>query len=202
MGKNNLAYGIGINDSNYPVYIQKVINGKQERTWTCPYYASWRGMIRRCYDKKYHADYPTYIGCTVSSEWLLFSNFRAWMIAHDHIGAHLDKDILDIGNKVYGPETCVFLKPEVNTFLNDQKPSRGEWPIGVRKKIDTGRFEANCQNPFTRKQEHLGYFDAPEDAHEAWRARKHEHACRYADMQTDPRIAAALRSRYAKSEEM
>jgi hypothetical protein len=60
-----------------------------------------------------------------------------------------------------------------------------------------GRFRSYCGNPFTGKVEHLGYFNNPEDAHEAWRQRKHELACRYADEQADERVAKALRERFA-----
>lgn len=61
---------------------------------------------------------------------------------------------------------------------------------------------ARCNNPFTLARECLGFFQDPDAAHEAWRARKHEHACVYADMQTDPRIAKALRARYAQGESL
>jgi hypothetical protein len=112
-------------------------------------------------------------------------------------GNQLDKDILVPGNKVYSPETCVFVSSALNSFLLDHGRARGKWPLGVGPHKMTGKFRARCSNPFTGKEESLGMFSDPADAHEAWRARKHEHALRYADMQSDPRVADALRSRFS-----
>jgi len=110
---------------------------------------------------------------------------------------HLDKDILSPGNKVYSPDTCVFIPPYLNKFLTDHGRARGEFPIGVSWNKDNRKFGARCSNPFLGKDEHIGYFVDPDNAHEAWRARKHEHALLYAGMQKDPRIAQALRTRFS-----
>lgn len=197
--------GIGINDVDYPVSLYAIVCGRKKQVWICPLYRAWKDMLVRCYSEKHHASQPTYIGCSANTEWHSFSKFRAWMLTQDHEGKHLDKDILSPGNKVYGPDTCVFVSQELNTFLTDSAAARGKWPIGVHWSKKTGKLEAGCGNPFTRngllkKNDFLGYFDCPNAAHEAWRQRKHEHACRYADMQTDPRIAQALRTRYAQGE--
>lgn len=119
------------------------------------------------------------------------------MIDQKWEGMSLDKDIIVLGNKVYGPDTCVFVPCQVNNFLTDHGAARGAWPIGVSWGEEACKFKARCRNPITGKQEHLGYFTDPAEAHEAWRARKHQHALRYAEQQTDSRIAAALRTRYA-----
>ena len=114
--------------------------------------------------------------------------------------SQIDKDILYPGNKVYGPETCVFVSCQINVFLVDCASARGDFPVGVNWEQNAGKFRARCRNPFTKKHEYLGLFSDPQDAHEAWREKKHEHACRYADMQTDLRIAEALRRRYLEAE--
>ena len=155
-------------------------------------------MLKRCHSAGYLSNRPTYIGCRVASEWLKFSSFRSWMDAQDWKGNHLDKDVLMPGNKVYAPEVCVFIPRVLNNFLNECGRARGEWPLGVYWNKPSRKFMAQCNNPFTGKQENLGLFDFPEAAHEAWRARKHEHAMRYADQQSDQRIAEALRARFAK----
>ena len=74
---------------------------------------------------------PTYKGCSVSEEWLRFSNFKRWMEKQDWDGKQLDKDILFEGNKVYSAETCVFVTSVVNSFTSDSGAKRGEWLIGV-----------------------------------------------------------------------
>lgn len=122
--------------------------------------------------------------------------FRAWMETQDWKGKHLDKDILFQGNKVYSANTCVFVDGVVNTFINDNAAARGEWPIGVHWFEQRQKFVSMCSNPFTKKLEHLGYFTCPQEAHQAWKARKHELACQLADLQADERVAEALRTRY------
>lgn len=195
------VHGVGANDCGYPVSIFGTVSGKSRRLWMCPYYSTWCSMLNRCYNTKTQARYPTYIGCTVAPEWLSFSAFRAWMLTQDWEGKHLDKDLLVIGNKLYSPEMCVFVPGKLNTFLNDCGSARGDWPVGVDLHKSSGKFRANCCNPLTGKREYLGLFGCPDSAREAWRARKHELALRYADQQTDPRIAQALRARYATKPE-
>lgn len=195
--KGKLVLGFGINDSGYPVNAHAVIDGKHKKVWTCPIYRAWKNMLARCYSAKTQARQPTYAGCSVAHEWRSFSAFREWMLGQQWEGNQLDKDILAQGGKVYSPGSCVFVSGDLNNFMNDRGSSRGEWPLGVNWDKARGKFQAKCCNPFTTKQEYLGLFTDPIEAHEAWRARKHEMACIYADQQTDPRIAAALRTRYA-----
>lgn len=152
-------------------------------------------MIVRCYSSKYHSR-STYKDCYVQDEWKTFSNFRKWMEAQEWEGLHLEKDLLICGNKVYSPDTCVFVTQQVNGFLIDSVEFRGEWPIGVNWHKNVGKFIAQCNNPFTKKSEHLGVFDCPYEAHAAWLAKKLEHAYALAAIQTDPRVAAALIERY------
>lgn len=189
--KTNLVYGAGLNDANYE--IGKKVDGKLV---ICRFYSRWAHMISRCYNKKHHLKQPTYENCTVCEEWLSFSNFKAWMEQQDWEGKELDKDLLFIGNKLYSPETCVFVSSTTNGFTLDCRATKGDWPIGVSFHKFHNKFGARCQNPFIKKLEHLGYFECPQMAHEAWRKRKHELACQLADLQTDDRVANALRTRY------
>jgi hypothetical protein len=190
----NGMYGVATNDADYQVKV----NVNRKPIWCCPYYERWAHMLARCYSKEFQKTKSTYIGCSVCEEWLLFSNFKQWMEAQDWIGKELDKDILFEGNKVYSPETCVFVSSKTNTFMSDSRAIRGEWPIGVCYNKSRGKFKAECCNPFTLKKEFLGRFHCPQEAHNAWKRRKHELACELADSEyvTDPRVAAALRIRY------
>ena len=155
-------------------------------------------MLKRCYSAKLQECYPTYRGCTVSEDWLVFSKFKAWMEKQDWEGKDLDKDILIEGNKVYSAETCVFVTRMVNTFIIDSGAARGEWKIGASWHKKKNKFQSMCKNPFTKKLEYLGYFDCEQAAHEAWRKRKLELAHELAAIQTDPRVAKALIDRYSK----
>lgn len=205
MKTRKLVYGVGVNDADY--FTQKFepvgyVNGKQKqkRVWICPCYQTWKNMLKRC-SEEWQEKYPTYRGSSVSAEWLTFSNFRKWMVEQDWEGNQLDKDILFEGNKVYSAETCVFVTPMVNTFTTDSGATRGEWLIGVCWSKEKAKFQSNCSNPFTKKQEHLGLFTCEMEAHEAWRKRKLELAHELAAIQTDPRVAKALVERYSKPQE-
>lgn len=201
MQSKRLLQGVGLNDADYAVQRFIRVNGKLVQQWICPFYRTWSHMIQRCYSGKLHSTRPTYERCYVCDEWLIFSRFRDWMIGQDWNGMELDKDIIFQGNRVYSPETCVFVESKLNCFLCDAGTIRGKWPLGVCFKKSSSKFMSQCCNPFSGRREFLGYFHDPESAHEAWRSRKHQHAMRYADMQTDPRIADALRSRYAQKKE-
>ena len=199
--KIKLVYGVGINDADYVVQKRETVeyeNGKQKQrlVWECPYYRVWVDMLRRCYSTKLQEKYPTYKGCSVSEEWLRFSNFRRWMESQDWNGMQLDKDILLEGNKIYSAETCVFVTSKVNTFTIDCRASRGDWLIGVNLDKERGKFLSRCSNPFTKKQENLGYFTYEQEAHQAWLERKLEFAHLIAEEQTDERVARALIERY------
>ena len=203
MKPRKLVFGIGVNDADYVVNKKETIGyegGKQrfKLIWACPYYSTWVRMLSRCYSAKAQDKRPTYRGCTVSEEWLTFSNFKAWMEKQEWEGKHLDKDLLFEGNKVYSAETCVFVTPMVNSFTLDSGASRGEWLIGVHWDKEKEKFRAQCCNPFTKKIEKLGRFTSEQQAHEAWAKRKLELARELAAIQTDPRVAKALIDRYSK----
>jgi hypothetical protein len=163
----------------------------------CPFRQKWRHMINRCKDESFLRRNPTYAGCSVCDEWLIFDNFKSWMQAQDWKGKQLDKDLLIEGNKVYSPQTCLLVSHSVNSFMTDHRAARGDYPIGVSLDCGGKRFRARCRNPFTKKQESLGSFFTPEDANRAWMAKKSEFAFKLADLQNDEKVANALRRRYA-----
>ena len=204
--KAKLIQGVGINDADYVVkvseYLEEILpSGKKKRklVWFCPYYSRWTDMLRRCYSKKLHEKRPTYLGCTVCKEWLTFSSFREWMTTQEWEGKELDKDLLIDGNKIYSPETCVFVSREVNIFVITRGKSRGEYLIGCHWDKRDKKFLSKCCNPFTKKRKFLGYFSTELEAHLVWKKRKHEYACQLADSEyvTDERIALVLRTKYA-----
>lgn len=197
MKPKKLVYGVGVNDAGYAVKKNETIgyvNGKlkQKQVWVCPFYRNWIDMLDRCYSEKRQERNRTYKGCTVSDEWLTFSNFKAWMEKHEWEGKQLDKDILIEGNKIYSADTCVFVTQATNKFTIDSGASRGEWLIGADWRKRIGKFRSRCRNPFTKKSEHLGYFTSEQEAHQAWRKRKLELAHELAAIQTDARVAKAL----------
>jgi hypothetical protein len=186
-----LAFGVGINDSDYP--LNPRLGSKRN---PCPFYTKWKDMLMRCYSEQYLRKKPEYVGCSVCDDWLVFTKFKAWMSTQDWHGKCLDKDIVNPGNKVYSPENCALVTEMTNNFVvGITKMLKGEM-VGARKK-DCGKYHARCRNPFNLKSEHIGSFDTELDAHLAWKARKHEHAIKLAAMQTDARVAESLLRIYA-----
>ena len=184
--KPKLVHGVGINDADYPVNPL----GPDKKGRMCPYYDVWHNMLRRAYDPKYAARYPTYIGVTVCEEWHSFMAFRAWMETQDWEGKQLDKDIIVPGNKVYSPATCVFVLSEINSLLTDGAAQRGKWPIGVSWHKASNKFCAHIKEG--GKKQHLGSFATPEAAHIAWRKEKLRIVRAAARECDDPRVSAGL----------
>ena len=144
--KNKLVLGVGINDSDDPIWI----DGAIIKSYSC-----WASMLNRCYYQKFLVRRPTYIGCTVCEEWLSFSNFKKWFDLNYRVGCHLDKDILIQENKIYSPDTCCFVPQYLNSILTDSGSVRGELPLGVSLKLTTKRngkqytyYLARCNNGY------------------------------------------------------
>lgn len=154
--------GIGINDADY--ILKPIIDGKQT---VCPFYRAWSDMIKRCYSQKLQRRSPCYIGCTVTKSWLIFTNFKSWMKLQNWQGMQLDKDIKVIGNKIYSPDTCLFVSPQINSLLLDRAKSRGACPIGVSFHKRARKFIAQCRS--FRGYKHLGLFLTEESAHEVYK---------------------------------
>ena len=202
---NKLVYGVGVNDLGYRTQVREEVTkngGKRilKTVFKCKYYAVWDSMLKRCYSEKYLERYPSYIGTSVCSEWLSASAFKKWMEQQDWHGKCLDKDIIAPKSKLYSPETCAFVLNATNLFVTARDACRGDYPVGVNLFKPTGKYQARCKNPFTGKQEYLGLFSTTDEAHEAWRKRKHELAQLVAATESDPRIVEALKKRYSFEE--
>lgn len=140
-------------------------------------YKTWHGMLRRCYDEKHQEKYPTYKDCSVSKEWLNFQMFAEWFEKNYVDGWCLDKDILIKGNKVYSLETCCFIPQEINNLFTKANKIRGKYPIGVSKQGN--KFVAKLYKK--DRQTHLGYFNTPEEAFQAYKVAKEVYIKEVAD---------------------
>lgn len=156
-------FGIGVNDASYTT--TPTVDGVR----LCdPAYYAWADMLKRAYSPKFHATNQTYSDVTVCNEWHSFSAFRAWWLDNYLEGCYLDKDLLAVGNREYGPDACVYVPRWLNNFTEDRGALRGEFPIGVSFYKKTGKYQSICNNPITGKKHGLGYFTTPEAAHDAW----------------------------------
>jgi len=138
-------------------------------------YAAWYNMILRCYSPKYHKVQPTYIGCSVTNDWLDYQNFAEWYESHEfaNLGYELDKDLLVLSNKIYSPKTCCLIPKELNALLLSRGNDRGEHPVGVIFNNKSGRYHA--QISLNGKRKHLGSFKTSNEAYQAYKAAKVSH---------------------------
>ena len=202
---SKLVFGVGVNDLGYRTQVYEWVteNGGrrvQKHVFVCKFYEAWKNMLMRCYGKKYLERNPSYNGTSVCSEWLSATAFKKWMEQQDWQGKSLDKDIIAPRSKLYSPETCAFVLATTNSSVIARDASRGDYPVGVSLYKRTGRYLATCNNLFTGKLEYLGLFSTPEEAHEAWRKRKHDLAQRVAATESDLRVVEALKKRYSIEE--
>lgn len=147
-----ILYGVGINDLPYPIK-------------NCPYYERWRSILCRCYSKKFHNKNKSYEECFICDDWKYSSNFKKWMEEQDWEGKVLDKDILIKNNKIYSPETCIFIPIEINSLIVKTNKNR-EYPIGVYKSNTKNKFDAIIS--IRKKKIFLGSYFNLFDAHRSW----------------------------------
>lgn len=173
------VYGIGfIGEGEY----KTSMNSKHT-----PQYNFWFNMLRRCYDEKMQEKSPTYKGVTVCEEWFCFNTFAKWFDDNYYEvngeQMNLDKDILFKGNKVYSPETCVFVPKAINMLFVKSDLKRGGLPIGVcfdkRRKKYRGTFG-------TRKGKRIEKLhDTQEDAFQFYKLHKENYIKQVADEYKD-----------------
>jgi hypothetical protein len=161
--RNSLVQKMGVNDA--PFMVSPTINGIKIKH---PAYIAWQSMLNRCYDSKYKEKYPTYVGVTCCTEWLLFTTFARWFKQNYIDGYHLDKDLLYKSNKIYSPKTCIFVPPDINNFLTTSASARGTLPLGVS--MDGTSFRASI------KSKHICSVKDSLTAHRLWQKAKLEQA--------------------------
>lgn len=178
------VYGVGIVGTDKIVDV----NGKKAIS-----YEIWRSMLQRCYDEKALQRNPTYKNCLVCKEWLYYPNFKSWYDNNyydvDDEQMCLDKDILFKGNKIYSPETCIFVPHNINKLFTKSNKVRGSLPIGVcwvnRDKV----YRAQC-NIFDikskiSKRKNLGNFINIEQSFNTYKKAKEENIKQVADYYKD-----------------
>lgn len=141
-----------------------IYSGKRDKD----IFNTWMHMIERCYNVK-SKPYKQYggIGVTVCNEWANFQTFTEWFVKNKIQDYHLDKDLLYLGNKVYSPETCIFIPPSVNSLFTGSGDLKN---MGVHPTKNKLKYSATVNN-----KDHGGYlgvFDTWVDAKKAYLDRK------------------------------
>ena len=173
------VYGVGyIGEGDYKTWE----NGKKTNC-----YQTWTHMLERCYSNKYHEKYPNYKDCECYKEWHNFQNFAEWYYEnyYEIEGERmcLDKDILTKHNKIYSPDTCIFVPHNINMLFVKRQNDRGESVIGTTP--FKGKYMVQCGiiNPGTgkSKQEYLGLYETQEKGFEVYKYYKERNIKEVAD---------------------
>ena len=162
------------------------INGEKTKP-----YSIWKSMITRCYSNK---DYigkrnDCYKDVKVCEEWHNYSNFKKWYDENyyeiDGEVMALDKDIIIKRNKIYSPETCVFVPKFINIAMakgGHGKKNRS-MPIGVSFDKRRGKYFSRLR--MFGELVHLGTFDSPIKAFDVYKSAKEKYIKRVADEYKD-----------------
>ena len=147
-------------------------NGKHKKS-----YLVWRSILIRCYDEQFHQKENTYSECSICQEWENYETFEKWFnknyyeILNEKIC--LDKDILIKGNKIYSPNTCIFVPQRINNLFTKTNKKRGDLPIGVSYYPKYKKYTAYCsiikKENGKKKHKTLGYFNTVEEAFNAYK---------------------------------
>lgn len=156
-------------------------------------YDVWVAMIQRCYDPYYLNKCQSYIDCYVCDEWLCFQNFAKWFYKNyyeiNNEIMHLDKDILYKGNKIYSPQTCVFVPNNINVLFCKRNKLRGKCVIGVYWDVEKSKFVATCsvfeKERNKAKHKFIGRYNSEVEAFMAYKQFKENHIKQVADEYKD-----------------
>ena len=185
----SLCYGVGINDVMIPYFTKT-------RTWkTC------NGIIRRTdnRDPKWIEQSKTsYLDCTLDSRWYKLSAFKEWIEQWDDFeNKEVDKDILIPGNKIYGPDTCLMVRPIVNAWFKPNVVKRGDLPRGVS--WNTGWKKGKSPNPYRAqitpiggKRIGLGVYATIEEASSVFEKERKEQIKVLIETETDLKVKNAM----------
>ena len=136
------------------------------------YYKFWCNMIKRCYNKIYLSNHPSYKDTTIDNNWKYLSNFRDWYVDNYIDNYVLDKDIYIPDNKIYSSNTCLFVPSYINQLIINKKGK------GYSKQ-KSGRYQAKIS--INNKDVNIGTYDTKEEAHKNYAIAKSEYIINIAD---------------------
>lgn len=175
--KSPTVYGVGYLDDEKTVGN----NGKHLLSYKC-----WQSMLERCYSNKFQEKCPTYIGCSVCESWKHYSIFKEWFdknyyeIEGENI--QLDKDILIDGNKLYSPDTCVFVPKKINIVFRSMS-KKSNLPMGVYYDKEKKKYRAQIN--IDGKTKKLGRFNTPEEASQCYQIARSKYILELAEEYKD-----------------
>ena len=188
------VYGVGITGLESTVDE----NGEKLDSYVC-----WNEMLKRCYSAKYQEKHPTYKGCYVCADWLYYPNFKKWYDKNyyeiNNRTSQLDKDVLIKGNKIYSPDTCVFVPSFINSLFTKSQKTRGELPIGVSYHKTNKKYQAGLSifKDGKKTKKYLGCFNTVNEAFEVYKKAKEDYIKEVADNYKDKIPSKLYEAMYA-----
>jgi hypothetical protein len=134
-------------------------------------YNCWARMIRRCYSDLSLKKYPSYKGCTVCSDWHDFQIFAKWFYDNhpkDGKPYELDKDIKFKGNRVYSPNTCLFVTHKENSIVANAKNHKLRSPDG--KVVNIYNIKEFCRGTVLNHRHMCEISNGKRKSHKGWKA--------------------------------
>lgn len=89
----------------------------------------------------------------------------------------IDKDLLIRNNKIYSPNTCVFVPRRINSLLIKNNKARGKYLVGVD--FHNKKFRARCMT--LNGSIYLGHFNTEIEAFEKYKKFKEMYIKQVAD---------------------
>lgn len=173
----------GIRNPFYPSICNIGYMGNVAKKGNSLEYKRWHQMISRCYDVE-HKQYKTYgaTGVTVCDRWHSFENYLADFSKLDGYDKNkleflaVDKDTKIKGNKIYSPETCVFVTQSINNKEMHSRVSRAPFiaisPDGERYKSDFQKefIESNAAEKYKMTAQGISdVLKGRQQSHRGWR---------------------------------
>lgn len=161
-----------------------------------PEYSVWSRMLIRCYSASYQRSQPTYAGCTVHESWHNYQVFAEWLTSQPSWGRkgfELDKDLIILRNKEYGPDTCSLVPGSINCLIATRK-RKNDSPLGACFNEEKQKYTAFCMDGYG-KNKFLGAFISAAEAFSVYKAFKESVIKRIAEEHRhdlDPRVFSTL----------
>lgn len=158
-----------INDLDKPTSeYEKLPDGRYKQIYSDRPYSICLSIHQRK-GKKYYEDIE------IHPDWYYRSKFENWYNEQKELQPMIDtldieKDILIPNNRLYSPDTCIFVPDWFNLQFIERGKGRGEYPLGVCK-YKKG-YISNIGDGSGKTKKYLGYFPTVEEAHIAWQQAK------------------------------
>lgn len=145
---------------------------KDIKTISAIAHRKWSRILHSCYNTNVLVNVPNYINTTIDYRWRYFSAFQEWFLDNYEEGSVIEKDLLSpLNNKIYSPETCVFVSGTLNGELNLHRDGYKQTGMLGVTVTENGTFSVRLKDENGTKLQ-LGTFWDIHLAHKHWQYAK------------------------------